>query len=232
MEHPPADARAAPSASAPNDTVMDIASSPKRPRDPAQNNRVSPRATPIDPAMLEIQLCTTKCLHREPARACQSLAHHTTPMGRCRKSVDTWAPLSEEPQSRSTTTTPAERLGNQGNSATLAAVHQYRLQQTTLSRASTRTPNTFCSKEQAPLSTTIVQLSGAERTTPQPAHGSPRESQRQTAHRTHTPTHATLKQTHKLTSLHPTSPQKGKGKAPPPPPTIEEETINGRRGRP
>eukprot|EP00962_Isochrysis_galbana_P005890 scaffold1586_cov116-Isochrysis_galbana.AAC.2 len=28
-------------------------------------------------------------------------------MGRCRKSVDTWAPLSEEPQSRSTTTTPS-----------------------------------------------------------------------------------------------------------------------------
>eukprot|EP00962_Isochrysis_galbana_P035409 scaffold12132_cov103-Isochrysis_galbana.AAC.7 len=35
MEYPPADARAAPSAPAPNDTVMDIASSPKRPRDPA-----------------------------------------------------------------------------------------------------------------------------------------------------------------------------------------------------
>eukprot|EP00962_Isochrysis_galbana_P020658 scaffold6050_cov107-Isochrysis_galbana.AAC.2 len=33
MEYPPADARAAPSASAPTDTVMDIASSPKRPRD-------------------------------------------------------------------------------------------------------------------------------------------------------------------------------------------------------
>eukprot|EP00962_Isochrysis_galbana_P046809 scaffold18913_cov111-Isochrysis_galbana.AAC.1 len=30
MEHPPADARAAPSASEPNDTVMDIASSPKK----------------------------------------------------------------------------------------------------------------------------------------------------------------------------------------------------------
>eukprot|EP00962_Isochrysis_galbana_P048875 scaffold20513_cov130-Isochrysis_galbana.AAC.4 len=52
-------------------------------------------------------------------------------MGRCRKSVDTWAPLYEESQSRSTTTTPAERLGNHGNSATLAAVHQCSLQQTT-----------------------------------------------------------------------------------------------------
>eukprot|EP00962_Isochrysis_galbana_P052080 scaffold23449_cov131-Isochrysis_galbana.AAC.3 len=73
MEQLPADARAAPSASAPNDTVMDIASSPKRPRDPAQDNRVSQRATPFDPAMLEIQVCTTKCRLREPARACQSL---------------------------------------------------------------------------------------------------------------------------------------------------------------
>eukprot|EP00962_Isochrysis_galbana_P023103 scaffold6937_cov110-Isochrysis_galbana.AAC.7 len=115
MEQLPADARAAPSASAPNDIVMDIASSPKPPRDPAQDNKVSQRATHFDPAMRE-----------EPARACQSLAHHTTLTGRCRKSVDTWAPLSEESQSRSTTTTPAERLGNHGNSAILAAVHQHR----------------------------------------------------------------------------------------------------------
>eukprot|EP00962_Isochrysis_galbana_P039704 scaffold14281_cov102-Isochrysis_galbana.AAC.3 len=120
MEHPPADARAAPSASEPNDVVMDIASSPKRPRDPAQDNKVSQSATHYDPALLEIQVSTTECLLREPARACQSLAHHTTLTGRCRKSVDTWAPLSEESQSRSTTTTPAERLGNHGNSATLA----------------------------------------------------------------------------------------------------------------
>eukprot|EP00962_Isochrysis_galbana_P033024 scaffold10977_cov178-Isochrysis_galbana.AAC.1 len=105
MEHPPADARAAPSASAPNDTVMDIASSPKRPRDPAQDNRVSQRATPFDPAMLEIHVCTTECLLREPARACQSLAHHTTPMGRCRKTVDTWAPPSEEPHTLRSYTT-------------------------------------------------------------------------------------------------------------------------------
>eukprot|EP00962_Isochrysis_galbana_P006747 scaffold1816_cov134-Isochrysis_galbana.AAC.6 len=45
MEQLPADARAAPSASGPNDIVMDIASSPKRPRDPAQDNKVSQRAT-------------------------------------------------------------------------------------------------------------------------------------------------------------------------------------------
>eukprot|EP00962_Isochrysis_galbana_P038135 scaffold13491_cov113-Isochrysis_galbana.AAC.2 len=75
----PADARAAPSASAPNDTVMDIASSPKRPRDPAQDNRVSQRATPFDPAMLEIQVCTTKCLlSAQRQRACQSLPEPCT----------------------------------------------------------------------------------------------------------------------------------------------------------
>eukprot|EP00962_Isochrysis_galbana_P040879 scaffold14887_cov123-Isochrysis_galbana.AAC.5 len=50
MEQTPADARAAPSASEPNDVDMGIASSPKRPRDPAQDNKVSPRATQFDPA--------------------------------------------------------------------------------------------------------------------------------------------------------------------------------------
>eukprot|EP00962_Isochrysis_galbana_P059094 scaffold32517_cov105-Isochrysis_galbana.AAC.4 len=39
MEQTPADARAAPSASVPNDVDMGIASSPKRPRDPAQDNK-------------------------------------------------------------------------------------------------------------------------------------------------------------------------------------------------
>eukprot|EP00962_Isochrysis_galbana_P022513 scaffold6733_cov100-Isochrysis_galbana.AAC.1 len=122
MEQTPADARAAPSASAPNDIVMDIHSSPKRPRDPAQDNKVSQRATHSAPAKLEIQIVTSEYLPRELARAChQSLAHHTTPMGRCRKYVDTRAPLSEEPQSRSTTTNPAARLGNHGNSALQAA---------------------------------------------------------------------------------------------------------------
>eukprot|EP00962_Isochrysis_galbana_P035162 scaffold12009_cov101-Isochrysis_galbana.AAC.4 len=42
MEQLPADARAAPSASEPNDIVMvmDIASSPKRPRDPGRTTRL------------------------------------------------------------------------------------------------------------------------------------------------------------------------------------------------
>eukprot|EP00962_Isochrysis_galbana_P044722 scaffold17417_cov155-Isochrysis_galbana.AAC.2 len=122
MEQLPVDARAAPSASEPNDTVMDIHASPKLPRESAQGNMVSQSATSTASVLPESQSVTAVLLHRAPARACQSLAHHTTPMGRCRKSVDTWAPLSEESQSRSTTTTPAERLGNHGNSATLAAV--------------------------------------------------------------------------------------------------------------
>eukprot|EP00962_Isochrysis_galbana_P029125 scaffold9278_cov117-Isochrysis_galbana.AAC.11 len=42
-------------------------------------------------------------------------------MGRCPKSVDTWAPHCEEPQSRSTTTIAAVRLSKQSNSAMLAA---------------------------------------------------------------------------------------------------------------
>eukprot|EP00962_Isochrysis_galbana_P007084 scaffold1906_cov106-Isochrysis_galbana.AAC.15 len=45
MEQLPADARAAPSASEPNDTVMDIHASPKRPRESAQGNMVSQSAS-------------------------------------------------------------------------------------------------------------------------------------------------------------------------------------------
>eukprot|EP00962_Isochrysis_galbana_P020877 scaffold6128_cov147-Isochrysis_galbana.AAC.5 len=77
MEYPPADARAAPSASGPNDVVMDIASSPKCPRDPAQDNKVSQRATQFDPALLEIQVSTTECQLRAQ-RACQSLPEPCT----------------------------------------------------------------------------------------------------------------------------------------------------------
>eukprot|EP00962_Isochrysis_galbana_P029613 scaffold9490_cov128-Isochrysis_galbana.AAC.1 len=225
MEQLPADARAAPSASAPNDTVMDIASSPKRPRDPAQDNRVSQRATPFDPAMLEIQGCTTKCLLREPARACQSLAHHTTPMGRCRKTVDTSAPPAEEPQSRSTTTNAAERRRKQGNSATQAAVHHCSHLQTTSVRESTRASDTNCSKEQTLPPTTSSFSTEAERTPPRSARDALNKCQRQTAHLSPSPTNATHQKTCKLTPLHSHPSQKGKGKAPPPPPTIVEETM-------
>eukprot|EP00962_Isochrysis_galbana_P024742 scaffold7596_cov113-Isochrysis_galbana.AAC.4 len=88
MEQTPADARAAPSASAPNDIDIGIPSSPKRPRDPVQGNMVSQRAKPNAPAMLESQPETTESLSSDPARACQSLAHHTTLTGRCLKSVE------------------------------------------------------------------------------------------------------------------------------------------------
>eukprot|EP00962_Isochrysis_galbana_P005328 scaffold1447_cov115-Isochrysis_galbana.AAC.7 len=70
MEQTPADARAAPSAPAPNDIVMDIHSSPKRPRDPAQDNKVSQRVTPSAPAKLKIQIVTTEYLI--PAQGLQS----------------------------------------------------------------------------------------------------------------------------------------------------------------
>eukprot|EP00962_Isochrysis_galbana_P007195 scaffold1938_cov113-Isochrysis_galbana.AAC.4 len=49
MEQTPADARAAPSASEPNDTVMDIHSSPKRPRESAQGNMVRAKLQPQTP---------------------------------------------------------------------------------------------------------------------------------------------------------------------------------------
>eukprot|EP00962_Isochrysis_galbana_P031522 scaffold10272_cov124-Isochrysis_galbana.AAC.2 len=209
MEQLPADARAAPSASGPNDIVMDIASSPKRPRDPAQDNKVSQRATPFDPAMLEI--------HKEPARACQSLAHHTTLTGRCPKSVDTWAPLCEEPQSRSTTSYVAERLRKQGNSAilVLAAVLHCSHSQTTPERESTRVSDITCSKEQTPPPTTPSFSADAEKTPPLTALGALSEGQRQTAHLPPSPTYVTHQKTHKLTPLHPHPSQKGKGKAPP-----------------
>eukprot|EP00962_Isochrysis_galbana_P017607 scaffold5060_cov123-Isochrysis_galbana.AAC.4 len=110
MEQSPADARAAPLASEPNDIVMDIHSSPKRPPDSAQGNMVSQSATSNASPRPESQSETTVLLSRAPATACQSLAHHTTLPSRCLKSVDNWAPLCEEPQSRSTTIQSAERL--------------------------------------------------------------------------------------------------------------------------
>eukprot|EP00962_Isochrysis_galbana_P046629 scaffold18804_cov101-Isochrysis_galbana.AAC.2 len=56
MERTPAgDARAAPSASEPNDTVMGIPPSPKRSRDPAQGNMVS--QTKSHPECLNNQQC-------------------------------------------------------------------------------------------------------------------------------------------------------------------------------
>eukprot|EP00962_Isochrysis_galbana_P061074 scaffold36274_cov125-Isochrysis_galbana.AAC.4 len=69
MEQLPADARAAPSASGPNDVDMGIASSPKRPRDPTQDNKRCWRTS------LGRQ---NVCPESLPEPASQSLAHHTS----------------------------------------------------------------------------------------------------------------------------------------------------------
>eukprot|EP00962_Isochrysis_galbana_P040946 scaffold14909_cov107-Isochrysis_galbana.AAC.5 len=102
MEQTPADARAAPSASGPTDMATETPPSPKRPRDPLSDNKVSQRATTIEPVWPENQIRTTEIMSAAPANACQSLAHPTTPMGRWLKSVDCWVLLCEELQSRST----------------------------------------------------------------------------------------------------------------------------------
>eukprot|EP00962_Isochrysis_galbana_P023217 scaffold6978_cov155-Isochrysis_galbana.AAC.4 len=115
MEQPPADARAAPSASGPTDMATETPPSPKRPRDPSSDNKVSQRATSFDPVGPESQIVTTGNLPTTPASACQSLAHPTTPMGRWLKSVDCWVLLCEGLQSRSTTTQMAERLRRADN---------------------------------------------------------------------------------------------------------------------
>eukprot|EP00962_Isochrysis_galbana_P008536 scaffold2376_cov115-Isochrysis_galbana.AAC.11 len=80
MEQLPADARAAPSASEPNDTVMDIHASPKpkHPREQAQGNMVSQRATTNAPLRPESQSETTDLLSRAHASACLSLAPCTS----------------------------------------------------------------------------------------------------------------------------------------------------------
>eukprot|EP00962_Isochrysis_galbana_P030592 scaffold9926_cov117-Isochrysis_galbana.AAC.6 len=62
MEQTPADARAAPSASEPNDTVMDIHASPKRQRESSQGNMVRQRATTNAPLGPESQSETTDLL--------------------------------------------------------------------------------------------------------------------------------------------------------------------------
>eukprot|EP00962_Isochrysis_galbana_P022492 scaffold6727_cov106-Isochrysis_galbana.AAC.2 len=82
MEQTPADARVAPSASGPTDMATETPPSPKRPRDPSSDNKVSQRATSSDPVWPERQIVivTTGYMPTAPAKACQSLAHPTTPM--------------------------------------------------------------------------------------------------------------------------------------------------------
>eukprot|EP00962_Isochrysis_galbana_P000409 scaffold113_cov96-Isochrysis_galbana.AAC.7 len=74
MEQLPADARAAPSASEPNDTVMDIHASPKRQRESSLGNMVSQRATSTASVLPESQSVTTVLLQS----ACQSLPEPCT----------------------------------------------------------------------------------------------------------------------------------------------------------
>eukprot|EP00962_Isochrysis_galbana_P043511 scaffold16587_cov141-Isochrysis_galbana.AAC.9 len=79
MELKPADARDAPSASAPTTMSMAMPLPPRHPRSPGRGNMVSQRATFAAPAWPEHQHNTTACAPRgAPARSCQSLAHHTT----------------------------------------------------------------------------------------------------------------------------------------------------------
>eukprot|EP00962_Isochrysis_galbana_P002671 scaffold724_cov156-Isochrysis_galbana.AAC.1 len=54
MEQTPADARAAPSAPGPTDMATETPPSPKRPRDPSSDNKVSQRDTSFDPVWPEI----------------------------------------------------------------------------------------------------------------------------------------------------------------------------------
>eukprot|EP00962_Isochrysis_galbana_P001918 scaffold496_cov119-Isochrysis_galbana.AAC.8 len=105
----PADARPASSASGPADTSPTDMSAQKCPRDPASGNMVSSSPMQYAPAMPASQFVTTDFLSTDTGRACQSLAHHTTLMGRCLKSADRWAPLCVGLQSRSTSTQTAER---------------------------------------------------------------------------------------------------------------------------
>eukprot|EP00962_Isochrysis_galbana_P039178 scaffold14022_cov108-Isochrysis_galbana.AAC.3 len=109
MEVEPADARPASSASGPADTAPTDMSAQKRPRDPASDNTVSSSPVQNAPAMLASQSVTTVFLSTDTGRASESLAHHTTLMGRCLKSADRWAPLCVGLQSRSTSTQTAER---------------------------------------------------------------------------------------------------------------------------
>eukprot|EP00962_Isochrysis_galbana_P007608 scaffold2058_cov115-Isochrysis_galbana.AAC.20 len=130
MEVEPADARPASSASGPADTAPTDMSAQKRPRDPASDNMVSSSPMQYAPAMPASQFVTvtTVFLSTDTGRACQSLAHHTTLMGRCLKSADRWAPLCVGLQSRSTSTQIAERQRTaswRGKRYALAATLRY-----------------------------------------------------------------------------------------------------------
>eukprot|EP00962_Isochrysis_galbana_P022106 scaffold6562_cov120-Isochrysis_galbana.AAC.9 len=75
MEQTPADARAAPSASGPTDMATETTPSPKRPRDPSSDNKLSTTSVAREP---DCDDRNTGNLSTALANACQSLAHPTT----------------------------------------------------------------------------------------------------------------------------------------------------------
>jgi hypothetical protein len=88
MEHARADARAAPPASGPGNKDTSVPDSPKRQREPALANMVSPGATLRATAIAEIQRSSPERKRPTRASTSQSLAHHATLTGRCRKPAD------------------------------------------------------------------------------------------------------------------------------------------------
>eukprot|EP00962_Isochrysis_galbana_P021545 scaffold6356_cov118-Isochrysis_galbana.AAC.6 len=179
MEQTPADARAAPSASGPTDMATDTPPSPKRPRDPSSDNKVSQRATSFEPVWPERQTVTTGNLPTAPASACQSLAHPTTLMGRWLKSVDCQVLLCEGLQSRSTTTLLAERLRRSDNPVCLVADLLCRQLQALLSRGK-RVKALTSPLRQSPQPKTLARRPGAWEITQQTAHDPSQVGKRQT----------------------------------------------------
>jgi hypothetical protein len=109
MKHAPADARAAPSASGPGNMDTSVPDSPKRQREEAPVNKVSPGATSWDPAKAENQRNFPEAMWPARASTSQSPAHHATLTGRCLKAAGLEAPPTGEPQVRSTLYKTAER---------------------------------------------------------------------------------------------------------------------------
>eukprot|EP00962_Isochrysis_galbana_P040155 scaffold14521_cov121-Isochrysis_galbana.AAC.3 len=225
MEQLPADARAAPSASGPTDMATETPPSPKRPRDPTSDNKVSQGAITSDPVWPERQIVTTENLSTAPANACQSqsLAHPTTLMGRWLKSVECWVLLCEGLQSRSTTTLLAVRLKRSDNHVCLAEDHLCWLSQSFLWRG-TRDKAHTCLLRQPPLPKPSARRLEARKTPQQTAHDPSRVGKRQTACRLSLLTTATLTKCPILTPPLPPHSQ-GKNKPPPRPPPIAEEAM-------
>eukprot|EP00962_Isochrysis_galbana_P006746 scaffold1816_cov134-Isochrysis_galbana.AAC.5 len=147
--------------------------------------------------MLEIQVSTTKCQLREPARACQSLAHHTTLTGRCpnRKAQET------------------RKQCHTGSCPTLQS-----LADDTRARINPRLRHHLLERADPTSHYPIILSRRGENPTADRARRPQRGSKTDCTRPPPSPTYVTHQKTHKLTPLHPHPSQKGKGKAPPPPP--------------